>query len=102
MYTKKDLVDHLCNANGKEPVYLSRVEAERAVNGVIDGIMALATRAEGEGLNISGFGAFKRSHRAARTGRNPKTGEALQIKASVKVAFRMSKAFKDTLGGCAA
>ena len=46
-----------------------------------------------------GFGTFEKRHRGARNGKNPQTGEALQIKASNTVAFKPGKAFRDLLHG---
>jgi DNA-binding protein HU-beta len=46
-------------------------------------------------VSIAGFGVFERRARAAKTGRNPKTGEALQLEASASAGFRTSKTFKD-------
>jgi nucleoid DNA-binding protein len=45
-------------------------------------------------VSINGFGVFERRTRAASTGRNPKTGEALQLEASATAGFRVSAAFK--------
>jgi len=48
-------------------------------------------------LNLSGFGIFKVADRPARTGRNPRTGEVIQIKASRKVKFVPAKALKEAV-----
>lgn len=95
MYTKQDLIQNLCS--GATPAFPTKTEAERAVNGVIDGIKALCSAQGSEGVNLSGFGAFRKVVRAARMGKNPKTGEAIQIKESRSVGFRVSKVFRDTL-----
>lgn len=50
----------------------------------------------GEDVSLIGFGTFKISERAARTGRNPKTGEAIQIRASKMPSFKAGKALKET------
>ena len=52
---------------------------------------------KGDKLNISGFGIFKVNNRAARMGRNPATGETIQIKASKKAKFVPSKALKEAV-----
>ena len=52
---------------------------------------------KGEKVSWSGLGTFAVSERAARTGRNPQTGEAVQIAASKGVKFKAAKAFKDSL-----
>jgi len=51
----------------------------------------------GDKLNLSGFGIFKVAARAAREGRNPRTGETIQIKASKKAKFVPSKALKEAV-----
>ena len=56
-----------------------------------------ATLKKGGSVTLVGFGAFTVSKRAARTGRNPKTGEAIKIKASKAPKFTPGKAFKDAL-----
>ena len=48
-------------------------------------------------VTIVGFGTFSKKDRAARTGRNPATGEPMQIKASTTVSFKPSQALKDVL-----
>ena len=52
---------------------------------------------KGDKLNISGFGIFKVADRPAREGRNPRTGETIQIKASKKAKFVPSKALKEAV-----
>jgi DNA-binding protein HU-beta len=51
----------------------------------------------GDTISIVGFGTFQVRERAARTGRNPKTGEAIEIKASKSPAFKAGKALKDAV-----
>ncbi|HUZ92439.1 MAG TPA: HU family DNA-binding protein, partial [Candidatus Paceibacterota bacterium] len=53
--------------------------------------------ARGEEVAITGFGTFRVAKRAARMGRNPKTGEAIQIKASIKPKFRAGKGLKEAV-----
>jgi DNA-binding protein HU-beta len=57
----------------------------------------LAALKNGDKVNISGFGTFSVSHRKARTGRNPKTGETIQIAASRAAKFKAGKVLKETL-----
>ena len=52
---------------------------------------------KGNDVAVSGFGTFKKSERAARTGRNLQTGETIQISASKSVSFKASKALKDEM-----
>lgn len=53
--------------------------------------------ATGETVNIMGFGVFEAKHRAARTGRNPKTGEVISIPATVTPVFKAGKGLKDAI-----
>ena len=96
---KSEIIEHLITAPSKkeEAAYATAAEAKRAVENTIDAIKALLTKKDAEGLTIVGFGSFKRVKRAARNGINPATGEAIKIKASKTVAFKVSKAFKETL-----
>lgn len=54
--------------------------------------------AEGNKINLQGFGSFEGRARKGRTGRNPRTGEELTIKATTAPAFAAAKAFKDMVG----
>jgi len=62
-------------------------QSQAAVNGVVDAFFAVLASSVGEGTKVSipGWLAVERTHRAARAGRNPQTGEAIQIKASYGV-----------------
>ncbi|MFP4164908.1 MAG: HU family DNA-binding protein [Chitinispirillaceae bacterium] len=71
----------------------SKAVAEKAVNSVLNTIKSNVN----EGVNLIGFGTFQISERAARTGRNPKTGEEIRIEASKTVRFKPGKAFKESL-----
>jgi DNA-binding protein HU-beta len=87
-----DLADVIAPAHD-----LSRVDARRLVEAVIDAFVGAAAR--GEDMSSSGFGKFKVKESAAREGRNPATGETIQIAASKKLAFTPAKAVKDRLNG---
>ncbi|HEY0468837.1 MAG TPA: HU family DNA-binding protein, partial [Polyangiaceae bacterium] len=76
-------------------VDLPRATAERAVNTMFDEMTA-ALR-QGDKVNISGFGTFSVSTRKARTGRNPKTGESIEIAASRAAKFKPGKTLKDEI-----
>ena len=76
---------------------LSKAEGKKAVDAVIAAITDAATN--GEEVSISGFGKFKVSTSAAREGRNPSTGETMQIAAKKKLGFSAAKAVKDRLNG---
>jgi DNA-binding protein HU-beta len=88
--TKADLIEGLANKLG-----MGKGEAERAVNMVLDDIVNALK--QGERVNISGFGTFSVSSRQARTGRNPKTGESIEISASRSAKFKPGKQLKDSL-----
>jgi DNA-binding protein HU-beta len=88
--TKADLVEALANKLG-----INRNDAEKTVNIVLDDIVNALK--QGERVNISGFGTFSVSNREARTGRNPKTGEAIEISASRSAKFKPGKQLKDSL-----
>jgi len=74
---------------------ISKAAAGRALDATIDTI-AEALRA-GDQVTLVGFGTFQVKDRAARTGRNPQTGEAIQIKASKVPGFKAGKALKDAV-----
>ncbi|MBE2209988.1 MAG: HU family DNA-binding protein [Xanthomonadaceae bacterium] len=87
---KAELIDHVAQAAG-----LSKADAGRAVDAVLGGVThALKS---GDAVALTGFGTFEVRSRAARTGRNPKTGEALQIAASKAPGFKAGKALKDAV-----
>lgn len=76
---------------------VSKKVAAEAVNAVLEVIAeSLAT---GDDVKITGFGSFEVKERAARTGRNPKTGEAVEIPASKYVAFSAGSSLKDKVNG---
>ena len=70
-------------------------QAEAAVDAVFDTIVNALSK--GDDVAISGFGTFRIARRAARMGVNPKTGEKIQIKASVKPKFRAGKLLKEAV-----
>src|SRR3546814_14878161 len=74
---------------------LSKADARKAVDAVFAVIADAA--AKGDEVSVSGFGKFKVKAAPAREGRNPSTGETIQIKASKKLGFSPAKAVKDRL-----
>ena len=74
---------------------MSKKDAERAVNAAFDSITAAL--AEGDRVQLSGFGIFEVKTREARTGRNPRTKETIQIPASKAPVFKASSALKATV-----
>ena len=87
---KSELVDVVA-----ESAEISKAAATRAVDGLVNAITdALKS---GEQVTLVGFGTFLVRERAARTGRNPRTGEPLNIAASKNPAFKAGKALKDAV-----
>jgi len=78
-----------------EAAELSKADATRAVDAVIDTITGQLK--DGGEVRIVGFGTFATSQRAATTGRNPRTGESIDIPASVQPKFKAGKALKDAV-----
>lgn len=74
---------------------MTKKDAEVALKAVIDAISD--TVAAGEKVQVSGFGSFDVKARDARMGRNPKTGEAVEIAASKRVVFSAAQVLKDKL-----
>ncbi len=90
--TSNDLVDKIATDAG-----LTKINAKSIVDAVFDAIADAASK--GTDVSISGFGKFKVKATAARMGRNPSTGAAIQIAASKKIGFAPAKALKDKVGG---
>ena len=74
---------------------LTKRDASNAVNATLTTIKKAAKRKDG--ISLVGFGSFNSVKRKARMGRNPQTGEPIQIAASKTVRFRPGKAFKESL-----
>ena len=89
-HTKADITAAVAEKAG-----LSRAEAGRAVDAVLDTITEALKN--GEAVNFVGFGSFVARPRAARTGLNPQTKEQIQIPASTVPAFKAGKALKDAV-----
>lgn len=77
---------------------MAKTDATRAVEALFgtDGIIVETLR-RGDKVQITGFGSFQAKQRAARTGRDPRTGNAIQIKASTQPTFKAGQGFKDAL-----
>lgn len=74
---------------------LSKADAGNAVDAVFDTVSGCL--ASGDSVSLIGFGTFSVSDRAARTGRNPRTGETIQIAASRAAKFKAGKGLKDAV-----
>ncbi|HLX68165.1 MAG TPA: HU family DNA-binding protein [Verrucomicrobiae bacterium] len=90
---KAQLVDVVQKEMGKE---VSKAEAERTLNAVLRSIQKGVQGGEKQ-VQIVGFGKFRVSKRRARLGRNPKTGEQIQVKASSTVLFSAGQDLKESL-----
>ncbi len=87
---KNDLIDNIASSAG-----LSKSDAGSALDAILDGISgALAGGGE---VRLVGFGTFSVGHRKATTGRNPRTGEPIQIPASNRPKFKAGKALKEAV-----
>jgi nucleoid DNA-binding protein len=88
--TKSQLIDSVATATGQ-----SKAEMERTLEAILETTVQALTA--GERIDFRGFGVFTPKETKARTGRNPRTGEAVTIAASRKVTFRPGKELKDRL-----
>ena len=93
--TKTQLIDHVAKETGL---------SKKDVGTVCDALFGRVAEslAAGEGIQISGLGAFSAKERPARTGRNPRTGEPIAISASRSVVFTAGKSLKEQVNGAAA
>ncbi len=80
-------------AAAAESTGLTKKDTEKVLNAALESIAAAL--AQGDKVQISGFGSFEVKEREARVGRNPQTGEAMEIAASRIPAFKAGKALKD-------
>ena len=90
MANKMDLAEKIA-----QTINCTKADAERAMEAVID--MITATLKKGEEVSVAGLGIFETKTRAGRTGRNPRTGATIQIKAMKVPKFRASKTLKDAV-----
>lgn len=91
---KSELISRLA-----ERTDLSKSDATKAVDALFapdNGIISQTLKG-GEKVQITGFGSFETRKREARTGRNPRTGKEIKIKASKSAAFRAGKGLKDAV-----
>ncbi len=97
--TKAELIDAVAKTK-TVPEGLSK----KAVQAVIDATFEEVKKAikKEERFSFPGFGTFNKKKRAARTGRNPQTGEKIKIKAQTTVGFKPAQALKDFIGGSSA
>lgn len=89
---KSELIDAVAARTGQ-----TKKDTEQALNALLEVISEAV--AQGETVNVVGFGAFKTVEREAREGRNPATGETIRIAASRTPKFVPGKAFKEQVNG---
>ena len=88
--TKQEMIDKIAAKTG---------ETKKATDDTVKAFVEVVTEAlvAGDKVQLVGFGTFEVRERAARTGKNPQTGEALEIPASKAPAFKAGKALKDAV-----
>lgn len=89
---KSDLIAHVAENTGT-----SKTDATAALDAILDGIAD--ELAAGNQVVLAGFGTFETRERAARTGRNPQTGEEIEIAATTAAAFKPAAALKRRVAG---
>ncbi len=87
---KTELIEHIANSAD-----ISKAAAARALDSLI--VAVKTTLKNNDTVSLVGFGTFSVGKRAARTGRNPRTGEAIKIKAAKVPKFKAGKALKDAV-----
>ena len=92
MATKAEMIEAVADAAG-----VSKADTERTLGAFFDHVVS--STKSGEKVTWPGFGNFSTTQRAAREGRNPQTGEPVQIKASTAMKFSASSTLKQALNG---
>lgn len=87
---KAELIEHIANH-----AELNKAQAGRALDALVDAVRR--TLKKGDSVSLIGFGTFAVTKRAARTGRNPRTGAPIKIKAAKIPKFRPGKGLKDAI-----
>lgn len=87
---KQELIDLIA-----DKADLTKADSKRALEAILESISKAL--ADGSEVSLVGFGSFKVSERAARTGRNPQTGEEIKIAAAKVPSFKAGKALKDAV-----
>ena len=89
---KNELIAHMADHSG-----ITKAEATKAMDAMLEGIGDALQK--GDEVRIAGFGIFTVAERPASEGRNPRTGEKIQIPASRQPKFKAGKGLKDSLNG---
>jgi len=87
---KTELINAIAEESG-----LTKADATRAFDATLSSVTKALT--DGDSISLIGFGTFSVKERSARTGRNPQTGETIQIKASKIPSFKAGKTLKDAV-----
>ncbi|MEM9170387.1 MAG: HU family DNA-binding protein [Pseudomonadota bacterium] len=87
---KNEFIDKVADAAS-----MTKADAQRAVDAVFDSITQALC--DGDDVRLVGFGTFSAAKRAARDGRNPRTGETIKIPASIQAKFQPGKGLKEAL-----
>jgi DNA-binding protein HU-beta len=87
---KSDIIEHIAKS-----AEVSKSAAERAIDAMV--VAVKSSLRKGDSVTLAGFGSFYVAERAARTGRNPRTGAEIQIGAARIPRFRAGKALKDAI-----
>ena len=87
---KSEMIEALATQTG-----LTKADVEKVFNGTFD--LFKSELEKGNNVSVAGFGSFKISERSAREGRNPQTGETIQIAASKSVSFKAGSALKEVV-----
>jgi DNA-binding protein HU-beta len=88
---KAELIEQMAMEAG-----ITKTVAETTLNSMVGGITGALKKKDGK-VTLTGFGTFSKVHRKARKGRNPQTGEKINIKASNAVKFKAGKTLKDAV-----
>ena len=91
--TKSELIQHLAEMNP----HLYQRDVERIVSTIFDEVTAALAR--GDRVELRGFGAFSVKHRDARVGRNPRTGDSVQVAAKSIPFFKAGKELRERVNG---
>ena len=89
--TKAELIEKMA-----KDAEITKAAAGTALDSFIQGVTAALKKKDGK-VTLVGFGTFEKTNRKARKGRNPQTGEAIKIKASKSVKFKVGKKLKDAV-----
>lgn len=89
---KAEIIQHVATESG-----LTQADAKKAVEAFLGCVSQ--TLKKGDEVRVTGFGSFAVQSSAARTGRNPRTGETIQIAASKRPVFKAGKELKDSVNG---